>query len=103
MFFTPFGWEHFMADSRTAEALRRKREEIARSTDDYTARLEQAAPTWRIDAAIAIPTCDEGKPVRRYVGRASAVQARRAGGDQPGGVKGGPRNTRELTLCVMAG
>jgi hypothetical protein len=33
-----------VADSRTAETLRSKRDEIARSIDDYEARLAQA--TW---------------------------------------------------------
>jgi hypothetical protein len=58
-----------MADSRTAETLRRKREEIARSIDDYTARLEQArADLAHIDAAITIFARDAGKTIRPYVG-----------------------------------
>ena len=58
-----------MADSRTAETLRKKRGEIARSIDDYEARLAQAkADLAHIDAAIAIfATGDGQKPVRPYV------------------------------------
>jgi hypothetical protein len=58
-----------MADSRTAETLRKKRGEIARSIDDYEARLAQAkADLAHMDAAIAIFSTDEGeKPVGPYV------------------------------------
>ena len=44
-----------MIESRTAETLRNKRSEIARSIDDYEKRLAQArADLAHIDAAIAI-------------------------------------------------
>jgi hypothetical protein len=58
-----------MADSRTAETLRNKRADIARSIDDYEARLAQArADLAHMDAAIAIfATSDDGKPVTPYV------------------------------------
>jgi hypothetical protein len=57
-----------MADSRTAETLRNKRAEIARSIDDYEARLGQAkADLAHMDAAIAIFASDDGKTVRPYV------------------------------------
>jgi len=57
-----FSW----ADSRAAKTLRSKRDEIARSIDDYEARLAQAkADLAHMDAAIAIfATGDDGKPVR---------------------------------------
>jgi hypothetical protein len=58
-----------MADSRTAETLRKKRGEIDRSIDDYDARPAQAkADLAQIDAAIAIFASGHGqKPFRPYV------------------------------------
>ena len=58
-----------MPEIRTVTTLQHKRDEIARSIDDYEARLAQAnADLAHIDAAIAIfATGDGQKPVRPHV------------------------------------
>ena len=93
-----------MADSRTAETLRNKRDEIARSIDDYEARLAQAkADLAHIDAAIAIfATSDGQKPVRPYVDIHRLFKRGELGAISREALKDGPRNTRELAQAVMA-
>lgn len=58
-----------MIESRTAETLRNKRAEIARSIDDYERKLAQArADLAHIDAAIAIfTTSGDSVPIVPYV------------------------------------
>jgi hypothetical protein len=51
-----------MADSRTAETLRNKRADIARSIDDYEARLAQARVNLAHIAIAIFATSDDGKP-----------------------------------------
>ncbi len=93
-----------MADSRTAETLRRKRDEIARSIDDYQARLAQArADLAHIDAAIAIfETGDGTKPMRPYVDIYRLFKRGEMAAICRDALQHGPRNTRELALAVMA-
>ena len=93
-----------MAESRTAETLRRKRDEIARSIDDYEARLSQAkADLAHIDAAIAIfATRDGAKPVRPYVDIHRLFKRGEMAAICREALRDGPRNTRELALAVMA-
>ena len=92
-----------MADSRTAETHRRKRDEIARSIDDYTARLEQArADLAHIDSAIAIFSSDDAKPARPYVDVHRLFKRGEPAAISREALKDGPRNTRELALAVMA-
>jgi hypothetical protein len=93
-----------MADSRTAETLRNKRDEIAQSIDDYEARLAQAkADLAHIDAAIAIfATSDGAKPVRPYVDIRRLFKRGEMAAISREALKDGPRNTRELAQAVMA-
>ena len=93
-----------MADSRTAETLRNKRADIARSIDEYEARLAQArADLAHMDAAIAIfSTSDDGKPIRPYVDMHRLFKRGELAAISREALKDGPRNTRELALSVMA-
>jgi|SRR5579863_9219927 len=92
-----------MADSRTAETLRNKRDEIARSIDDYEARLAQAkADLAHMDAAIAIFASDDGQTVRPYVDIHRLFKRGELAAISREALKGGPRNTRELAQAVMA-
>ena len=88
----------------TPEQLRKKRGEIARSIDDYEARLAQAkADLAHMDAAIAIfATGDGQKPVLPMWNIHRLFKRGEPGRDQPGNPKGRPRNTRELPQAVMA-
>jgi hypothetical protein len=92
-----------MADSRTAETLRNKRDEIARTIDDYETRLAQAkADLAHMDAAIAIfATGDGQKPVRPYVDIHRLFKRGELAAISREALKDGPRNTRELALAVM--
>jgi len=92
-----------MADSRTAETLRNKRDEIARSIDDYEARLAQAkADLAHMDAAIAIFASDDGKTVRPYVDIHRLFKRGELAAISREALRDGPRNTRELAQAVMA-
>ena len=93
-----------MADSRTAETLRKKRGEIARSIDDYEARLAQAkADLAHMDAAIAIfATGDGQKPVRPYVDIHRLFKRGELAAISREALRDGPRNSRELAQAVMA-
>jgi hypothetical protein len=93
-----------MADSRTAETLCRKRDEIARSIDDYEARLAQArADLAHMDAAIAIfATSDGALPIRPYVDVYRLFKRGEMAAICREALKHGPHNTRELALAVMA-
>ena len=93
-----------MADSRTAETLRNKRAEIARSIDDYEVRLAQAkADLAHMDAAIAIfSTSDDGKPVTPYVDIHRLFKRGEMATISRDALKDGPRNTRELAQAIMA-
>ena len=92
-----------MADSRTAETLRNKRAEIARSIDDYEARLAQAkADLAHIDAAIAIIASDDTETVRPYVDIHRLFKRGELAAISKAALKDGPRNTRELAQAVMA-
>jgi hypothetical protein len=93
-----------MADSRTAETLRNKRAEIARTIDDYEARLAQArADLAHMDAAIAIfSTSDDGQPARPYVDVHRLFKRGELAAISRAALQDGPRNTRELALAVMA-
>lgn len=92
-----------MADSRTAETLRNKRDEIARSIDDYMARLEQArADLAHIDAAIAIFASDDSETVRPYVDIHRLFKRGELAAISRETLRDGPRNTRELAQAVMA-
>jgi hypothetical protein len=93
-----------MADSRTAETLRNKRDEIARSIDDYEARLAQAkADLAHMDAVIAIFATDDGqKPVRPYVDIHRLFKRGELAAIRREALKDSPRNTRELAQAVMA-
>lgn len=92
-----------MADSRTAETLRNKRDEIARSIDDYEARLAQAkADLAHIDAAIAIfATGDDAKAVRPYVDIYRLFKRGEMAAICREALKAGPQNTRQLAIVVM--
>ena len=92
-----------MADSRTAETLRNKRAEIARSIDNYEARLAQAkADLAHMDAAIAIFASDDGKTVRPYVDIHRLFKRGEMATISREALKDGPRNTRELAQAIMA-
>ncbi|HVT27434.1 MAG TPA: hypothetical protein VHE81_05390 [Lacipirellulaceae bacterium] len=93
-----------MAESRTVETLQRKRDEIARSIDDYEARLAQAkADLAHMDAAIAIFTTGDGaKPVRPYVDIHRLFKRGELAAISREELKGRPRDTRELAQAVMA-
>ncbi len=93
-----------MADSRTAETLRRKRDEIARSIDDYEARLAQAkADLAHMDAAIAIfATSDAASPVKPYVDIHRLFKRGEMAAICREALRDGPRNTRELAQALMA-
>ena len=92
-----------MADSRTAETLRNKRDEIARSIDAYEARLAQArADLAHIDAAIAIFATGDGQlPVAPYVDIHRLFKRGELAAISREALRHGPRNTRELALAVM--
>ncbi|MGC1779062.1 MAG: hypothetical protein WBB34_14040 [Xanthobacteraceae bacterium] len=92
-----------MIESRTAETLRNKRNDIARSIDEYEKRLAQArADLAHIDAAIAIfaisgdaiaitPYVD----IHRLFKRGEMVAICREA------LKTGPKNTRELSALIL--
>lgn len=92
-----------MAESRTAETLRRKRDDIARSIDSYEAKLAQArADLAHIDAAIAIfATSGDAIAVTPYVDihrlfkRGEMVAICREA------LKTGPKNTRQLSALIL--
>lgn len=92
-----------MPEIRTVTRLQRKRDEIARSIDDYEARLAQAkADLAHMDAAIAIFASDDGKTVRPYVDIHRLFKRGELAAISREALKAGPRNTRELAQAVMA-
>lgn len=92
-----------MVESRTAETLRNKRGEIARSIDEYEKRLAQArADLAHMDAAIAIfATSGDALAVTPYLDihrlfkRGEMVAICREA------LKTGPKNTRELSALIL--
>lgn len=92
-----------MAESRTAETLRRKREEIARAIDDYEARLAQArADLAHIDAAVAIfATTGEAVAVQPYVDIHRLFKRGEMVAISREALKTGPKNTRQLAALIL--
>jgi hypothetical protein len=92
-----------MADSRTAETLRNKRNEIARSIDDYEARLAQArADLAHIDAAITIFAAGDGaSPARPYVDFHRLFKRGEMAAICRNALASGPKNTRQLAALIL--
>jgi hypothetical protein len=92
-----------MIESRTAETLRNKRSEIARSIDDYEKRLAQArADLAHIDAAIAIfATSGDALAVTPYVDIHRLFKRGEMVAICRGALKTGPKNTRELSALIL--
>jgi hypothetical protein len=93
-----------MAESRTAETLKRKRDDIARSIVDYEKRLNQAkADLAHINAAIRIFEHGdaEGKFVAPYVDIYRMFKRGEMAAICREALANGPRNTRELAVAVM--
>jgi hypothetical protein len=92
-----------MAESRTAETLRNKRDEIARAIDDYENKLAQArADLAHLDAAVAIfATSGDAVAVVPYLDihrlfkRGEMVAICREA------FKSGPKNTRQLSALIL--
>ncbi|HUZ34040.1 MAG TPA: hypothetical protein VMV19_18320 [Xanthobacteraceae bacterium] len=92
-----------MTESRTAETLRNKRDEIARAIDDYEARLAQArADLAHLDAAIAIfATTGEAIAVRPYVDIRRLFKRGEMVAICREALKTGPKNTRQLAALIL--
>jgi hypothetical protein len=92
-----------MIESRTAETLRNKRNEIARSIDDYAARLAQArADLAHMDAAIAIfATSGNAIAVTPYVDLHRLFKRGEMVAICREALKTGPKNTRELSALIL--
>lgn len=92
-----------MAESRTAETLKRKRDEITRSIAEYEKRLNQAkADLAHINAAIRIFAQNgEGAFVAPYVDIYRMFKRGEMAAICREALQTGPRNTRELAQDVM--
>jgi hypothetical protein len=92
-----------MAESRTAETLRRKRDEIARSIDSYEKKLAQArADLAHMDAAIAIfATCGDAIAVTPYVDIRRLFKRGEMAAISREALKTGPKNTRQLSALIL--
>ena len=92
-----------MADSRTAETPRKKGGEIARTIDDYGARLAQAkADLAHMDAAIAIFATGDGQnPVRPCLDIHRLFKRGELAAISREALKESPRNTRELAQAAI--
>ncbi|HTV38124.1 MAG TPA: hypothetical protein VMF12_16970 [Xanthobacteraceae bacterium] len=94
-----------MADSRTAETLKRKRDDIARSIAAYEKKLNQAkADLAHINAAIRIFELGdaEGKFSAPYVDIYRMFKRGEMAAICREALKDGPRDTRQLAQAVMA-
>jgi len=92
-----------MIESRTAETLRNKRGEIARSIDSYEKKLAQArADLAHIDAAIAIfATGGDALAVTPYVDIHRLFKRGEMVAICRDAMKTGPKNTRELSALIL--
>jgi hypothetical protein len=93
-----------MTESRTAETLRRKRDEITRTIAEYEKRLNQArADLAHINAAVRIFAHGdaEGKFAAPYVDIYRMFKRGEMASICREALKAGPQNTRELAVAVM--
>jgi hypothetical protein len=92
-----------MIESRTAETLRNKRNEIARSIDEYEKRLAQArADLAHVDAAIAIfSTSGDGFAITPYVDIHRLFKCGEMVAICREALKTGPKNTRQLSALIL--
>jgi hypothetical protein len=92
-----------MAESRTAETLKRKRDEIARSIASYEKKLAQArSDLAHINAAITIFAAGgDGGFVAPYVDIYRLFKRGEMAAISREALRDGPQNTRQLALRIM--